>query len=1067
MGKRLWSFLTICAFTVSMAFAQQKVTGTVIEAETGEPVVGASVKVKGTTLGAATNLDGKFTLNDVPNSAKTIVVSYIGMTTKEVAIKPNVKVFLESDSKTISDVIVTAMGVKRSVKALGYSATQVKAEEITATRNNDIVSGLAGKIAGVQISTSSSDPGASTSVVIRGYSSLTGDNQPLYVIDGVPLQNNASYSNNGLNNGYDFGNGASAVNPDDVESMTFLKGAAATALYGSRAANGVVMITTKSGKKPQKGLGIEYNGGCTWETLLRIPQMQNDWGMGWYGDKTDDENGSWGPAFDGSTLKYGSKYDNSQQIKSYVPMKNNIRDFFDAGFKYQNSLSLNGASDDNRSTYFVSFSQVNEDGIIPTNADSYKKYTFSARGSHKVKNLTISTSLNYGFQKNSFVTTGQKSSSMYNAIMQTPRDISIAELKDLNNIFNTPGYYYTPYGITNPYYILENYENKKETERFYGKFQLDYDFLKYFKATYRIGIDTSVGHYDFGSPNMVSLFKGTYLDGSSTFEGSTGSISQQTQRRREIDQDFMITYNQKVSDDWNVNAIAGFNGNERRNSYVYAEVTNLTIPTWYNLSNSSEIPSVEQYLSLRRIYGIYGQAEVSWKDMAYITMTARNDWSSTLPEQNRSFFYPGITGSFIFSELFTPEITRYVSFGKLRLAWGKTGNDIPVYKVNSTYSQGTATSSGWGTSNFPFTKTGTNAYTRGNTLGSNELSPEMTTESEIGLNMAFLDNRLSFDFAYYNRITDKQFYDLELDPASGYTRMNMNLGKIRNRGIELLVSGTPIKIGNIFQWDVRVNFTKNKSLVLALPEELGGESQIYGFQGGTGLWAIQGKELGIYKAYTSKKTDDGKVIVNGDGLPVTTDDVVEIGSMNHKYALGFGTSVRYKDITFSADFDYRKGGLMFSRTRNISNFTGNSIETAYNHRNPWIVPNSVVEAGTDANGNVVYAENTTALTQKNIYNYWNNGGIDMDAGDLVDKTYLKLRSVSIAWSLPKKWLAQTFLSEVHVSAFGSNLFIWTPKSNTYIDPELTTFGNDLQGNFGEYSANPSSRKFGFNVQVKF
>lgn len=1054
-------------FAVSMAFAQQKVTGTVIEAETGEPVVGASVKVKGTTLGAATNLDGKFTLADVPSSSKVLVVSYIGMQTKEVAIKPNVKVVLESDSKSLDDVIVTAMGIKRDVKALGYSATKVKAEQITETRSNDIISGLAGKIAGVQITTTSSDPGASTSVVIRGFSSLNGANQPLYVIDGVPLDNNSSYGSDGLNRGYDFGNGAQAVNPDDVEDMTILKGAAATALYGSRAANGVVLITTKSGKKSNRGLGIEYNGGCTWETLLRIPQMQNDWGMGWYGDKTDDENGSWGPAFDGSTLKYGSIYNNSQQIKSYVPMKNNIRDFFDAGFKYQNSLSLNGTSDDNRSTYFVSFSHINEDGIIPTNADSYQKLTFSARGSHKVKDLTISTSLNYDFQKNSFVTTGQGGSSMYNAIMQTPRDISIAELKDLGNVFNTPGYYYTPYGITNPYYILENYENKKETERFYGKFQLDYDFLKYFKATYRIGIDTSTGHFNYGAPNMTALFGDTYLgqNGASTFDGATGSVSQQTSRRREINQDLMVTYDQQIDDDWRVNAIVGFNGNERRNSYLYAEVTNLTIPTWYNLSNSSEIPTVEQNLKLRRLYGAYAQGEVGWKDMAFVTVTARNDWSSTLPKGNNSFFYPGITGSFVFSELFEPEVKEIISFGKVRVAWGKTGNDADPYVTNSVYAQGSATSSGWAYSNFPFTKTGTNAYTKGNTLGSNTLSPEMSTETELGINMAFLGNRLSFDFSYYNRITDKQIFPLNLDPASGYTYMYTNLGKVRNRGIELLVNATPVKIHD-FQWDVRVNFTKNNNLVLALPEELGGESNIYGFSGGTGLWAIEGKELGIYKAYTSKKTEDGKVVVDDNGLPVTTDDVVEIGSMNHKYQLGFGTTLRYKGITLTADFDYRKGGLLYSRTRNISNFTGNSIETAYNHRNPWVIPNSVVESK-DANGKVVYVENTTALTPKNIYNYWNNGGIDLDAGDLLDKTYLKLRSVTIGWNLPKKWLARTFLTDVRVSAFGSNLFIWTPNSNTYIDPELTSFGNDLSGNFGEYSANPSSRKFGFNLQVKF
>ena len=391
------------------------------------------------------------------------------------------------------------------------------------------MSSLAGKVAGVQISSSSSDPGSSKSVIVRGISSLGSTNQPLYVIDGVPLNNSTVSTDRDLNRGYDFGNGASAVNPDDVESMTILKGAAATALYGSRAANGVILITTKTGKKAQRGLGIEYNGGMQWETLLRLPQMQNDFGMGWYGNKTDNENGSWGPRFDGSWLRYGAVYEGTQNFKSYVPIKNNVRDFFDTGYRYSNSVSLNGATD--VSNFFLSLSQISQDGIIPTNADSYNKYTFSARASHKVNNLTFSTSLNYAYQRNNFVSTGQKSSSMYNNVMQTPRDISIVELKDLSNPFNTPGYYYTPYGVTNPYYVLNNFKNEFESERFYGKLQLDYDFLKYFKLTYRFGLDTSTEHHDMGEPNMSTLFKGT-PNWEDALRSLTGRVSEQTTRRR-------------------------------------------------------------------------------------------------------------------------------------------------------------------------------------------------------------------------------------------------------------------------------------------------------------------------------------------------------------------------------------------------------------------------------------------------------------------------------------------------------------------------------------------------------
>ena len=1044
------------------ALAQMKISGTVISSEDGQPVIGASVVVTGTGQGTVTNLDGQFTLT-VPERAK-LHISSAGMKAVDVTAKDNMRVVLEPLNTTLGEVVVTAMGIKRSAKALGFSATAVKGDEIAAARTNDIMSSLAGKVAGVQISSSSSDPGSSKSVIVRGISSLGSTNQPLYVIDGVPLNNSTVSTDRDLNRGYDFGNGASAVNPDDVESMTILKGAAATALYGSRAANGVILITTKTGKKAQRGLGIEYNGGMQWETLLRLPQMQNDFGMGWYGNKTDNENGSWGPRFDGSWLRYGAVYEGTQNFKSYVPIKNNVRDFFDTGYRYSNSVSLNGATD--VSNFFLSLSQISQDGIIPTNADSYNKYTFSARASHKVNNLTFSTSLNYAYQRNNFVSTGQKSSSMYNNVMQTPRDISIVELKDLNNPFNTPGYYYTPYGVTNPYYVLNNFKNEFESERFYGKLQLDYDFLKYFKLTYRFGLDTSTEHHDMGEPNMSTLFKGT-PNWEDALRSLTGRVSEQTTRRREINQDLLVTFDKDLTDSWHVNVLVGFNGNERKYSYQSSEITNLTIPTWLNLANTADKPTIKSYQRTQRLMGVLGQAEVAFKNMVYLTLTARNDWSSTLPRGSRSYFYPGATASWIFSEVLPENVKKTVNYAKLRAAWGKTGNDALPYMVNTIYPQGSASSSGWATSKFPFTNGGWNAYTVGNTLGGSKLSPEMTTEFEVGLNMAFFGNRLSFDASFYNRTSDRQIFSLDMDAASGYLYQNMNLGEIRNRGVELVVSGTPVKLKD-FAWDVTWNFTKNWSKVISLPEELGGESSIYGLTGGTGLYAKVGEELGVFKAYVPLRDPaTGKVVVDNQGLPVRDPKQQIVGSMNYKYTMGINNTFTYKGVSLSVDVDIRQGGKMFSRTKNITYFTGNAMQTAYNSRNPWIIPNTVVQNGTDAQGKPVYVDNNTPLNATSIYKFWDDGGLEMGAGDLIDKSYIKLRAITLSWALPKKWLANTFLTDVRLSAFGNNLFLWTPAENTFVDPELTSFGNDLRGNFGEWSANPSSRKFGFNVSVKF
>lgn len=1002
------------------------------------------------------------------SSAKTLRVSFVGMQTQEVAIKPNLRVVLKSDAEVLDEVVVTAMGIKRSEKALGYSATSVNSERITETRTSDIMSSLSGKIAGVQISNTSSDPGASNSVIIRGVSSLSGSNQPLYVVDGVPLNNSAVYSTDGLNSGYDFGNGANAVNPDDVESMTILKGAAATALYGSRAASGVVMITTKTGKK-NKGLGIEYNGGLQWSTILRLPEFQNEFGMGWNGDHTELENGSWGPRFDGSMQLWGNKYENSQKLKPYSPIKNNIKDFFDAGFRYNNSVSFNGATD--KSEYYVSFSQISDDGMVPTDADSYDKYTFSARGSHKVKALTFSSSLNYSYQKNKFATTGQ-GLTMLNSLYQTPRDVSIISLQDQNDIFNSPGYFYTPYGVMNPYYILENYLNEYDAERFYGKFQVDYDFLKYFKFTYRMGLDTTTGQSNRGEPNLYALFyegtpNGEGMGSNSPFYGKEGSYSQQITRRREINQDLLLSFSMPIND-FQINALAGFNGNERKYSYLYSSVSKLTIPTWYNLSNSAATPTVEQYLSLRRLMGVFGQVDLSWRNMLYVTLTARNDWSSTLPKENRSFFYPGVTGSFIFTELLDEDMKDILSFGKVRMAWGKTGNDANVYMTKPVYGQ-SSNRIPFGSLNFPLG--GVNAFSAGNILGSNSLSPEMTTEFEVGLNMAFFHNRISFDAAYYNRNSDKQIFSLSMDPSSGYTAQNMNLGKVRNRGVELLVSATPIQTRD-FSWMVSWNFTKNWSKVISLPEELGGQTVIYGLNGGTSMYAITGEPVGVFKAEVPKRDPEGHIVVNAaNGLPVAAKEFAICGNMNYDYQMGVSTTLKYKGVSLSADLDIRQGGVMYSRTKDINYFTGNAIQTAYNDRNTMIVPNSVNEI-INADGTISYVENTTPISSANMQagnpgTFWGNGGFDMGSYSLIDKSYIKLRSIALSWELPNKWLANTPFQAVRLSAFGNNLFLWTPSDNTFVDPEMSSFGNDLEGQYGEYTANPSSRRFGFNVMVKF
>lgn len=1059
MVKRLMMVFAGALMCSSTVLAQTKVTGTVVSQEDGEPIVGAAVRIDGTNTGTVTDVDGRFSLE--VKSGQKLQVTYLGMAPQRVTAGPNLRIVLSPDDKTLNEVVVTALGIKRSEKALGYSATTIKAEDLTKNRNSDVVSSISGTVAGVQVTSTSGDPGASQGIVVRGFTSLSGNNQPLFVIDGVPMNNSAVYSTDGLNQGFDFGNGASALNPDDVETMTVLKGASATALYGSRAANGVVMITTKSGKKQKKGLGVEYNGGLQWSVVGRLPEMQNDFGMGWNAEKTEIENGSWGPRFDGSKQLWGTVYENSQQLKSYRAIEDNVRDFFETGTRYNNSLSLNNANDNG--SYFVSLSQVADDGILPTSADSYDKYTFSFRGDYKIKDLTLSTSMNYTSQRNKFAQTGQ-GLSMVNSIYQSPRDISFQDLKDLSNPFNKPGYYYTPYGVTNPYYILENYIANYKSDRTFGKFELNYKFLNYFDATYRFGLDFTSSEQQIGTPNLKKLFKGTENDIQGVFNSATGSDEETMTRFREINQDFMIHFAKDIASELNLNVIAGMNYNERKNRYQRITVKDLTIPNWINVTNTSSTPKVLTNGYRRRSYSAYASADLAWKDMLFLSLVGRNDWSSTLPKENQSFFYPGVNTGWVFSELLGQDIKKWLSFGKLRIAWGQTGNDADPYLVYPYYALATSDASGWGDVDFPLN--GVNSYSRGNTLGSSTLQPEITTEFEVGINLAFLDNRINLDADYYNRNSDKQIFTLNSDPATAYNFQTMNLGKIRNQGIEALLTVKPV-VTKDFEWSTSFNFTKNWSKVVSLPESLGGQSNIQGLSGGAGLYAITGMALGQFMAEVPERDPEGHIVVNAStGLPVAASAQEIVGSMNNKYTLGISTNLRYKDFAFGFVIDIREGGLMYSRTKSINYFTGNAIQTTYNERNPFIVPNSVNKIVND-DQTVTYVENTTPISMTDMDDYWNAGGDLMGSSDLISKSFVKLRSVNLSWDLPRQWLNHTFLTGVRLTLFGNNLLCWTPSSNTFIDPESTSFGNDLEGQYGEYSANPSSRKFGFNVQVKF
>ena len=1056
------TLLAVLFLFIGGAMAQTRVNGIVVSQDDGQPVIGVSVLVVGTNIGTVTGSDGRFTLT-VPAGKSQLRFSYVGMETLEVSARPNMRIVLRSGSTNIDEIVVTAMGIKKSEKALGYSAQTLDNEELTVGKVTDVTSALAGKVAGVQINSTSGDPGQANSVIIRGISSINGSNQPLYVVDGVPLQTatmRAYSQQNAIG-------GISNINPNDIESMTVLKGAAATALYGSRAANGVIIITTKNGKSGNaRNFSISYDGSVQFRNVTNLPKFQNKFGQGWNGQQTYIENGSWGPEMDGSTQVYGPIWNHQELIHEYSPLESNIEDFFETGLSNTHSVALSGISDDQKMTYYLSYSYTKDNGIIPDDHDTFERNTIAYRGSYQATDwFKLSSSVN--FSKNNTNTVGQyQGVSMIDGILEFPRDISLVDRKDLSSAFNTPEAWYTPYGITNPYWAIANNYNHSDGKQVFGKIQADINPLKQLTLTYRFGFDYTDYDVKYGEPQIAlddALINDDHGYAPSNMNQS-GNVYTRYNRQYELNHDFLANWQDKYIDGkLDVNITAGVNMTERYWTYMLGQTDDLTFYTdFWDLSNGATKTSLAESQTKRRNVGLFGDISLGWDNMVYLDLTARNDWSSTLPLEKNHYFYPGATLSWIFTELL--EKNDILNFGKVRLAYGKTGNDAGAYLIYPSYAQGYSDGYyGGDLTLFPFN--GVNAFQASATAGSSSLKPEMTTEFEIGLNLALLKNRINIDFSYYNRNTDDQIFTLPVDPATGYSRMVTNFGKVNNKGFELLINTTPVRTKD-FRWDLGFNFSKNKNKVVSMPESLeGGMVNINSFSAGDDavyMRAVEGLPMGELFTYLPQYTDDGKMIVGASGQPLLTDDVQDTGkNVNPDWMGGLTTALSWKGISLSAALDIRKGGYMFSRTKNLMQFTGNGYITTYNDRNPFVIPNSVYADGTE-NNSPIYLNNQSYQDWYNMYGAGEGGEFY-----LLNRSFVKLRNITLAYSLPRSIVSKLYLSEITVSAFCNNVFTWTHKGNRYIDPETSSYGNDLSGLFGELYSNPSCRTFGFNLGVKF
>ena len=1067
MKKLLLTGLALFVGLITLFAQTRQISGTVTSANDGSPIPGVSVVVSGSTIGTITDANGAFSLT-VP-AGETLVFSFVGMKKKEIPITDattyNVK--LEDETIGVGEVIVTAMGIKRDKKALGYSVTEFSSDDLDDVGMTDATKALQGKVAGVSISAGSGAPGAATRVIVRGLSSLTQSNQPLYVVDGVPIDNSFASGNateNPLNADakVDFGNAASDINPDEIATVSILKGAAATNLYGSRAANGVILITTKRGAK-NKDLQVNFSSFFSLEEVGRLPYFQDRFGQGWSGTYDSKENGSWGPVMDGKDRPTGYIVDNWQRVAPFSYKENGIRDFYEYGYSLNNTLAVSGGN--NMMGWYAAGTTSKTDGIIPGDRDVLDRNSLSFKGNGGTEKTKIDFGVTYTNRNLKTLPTGQGDDAgvgavTYSDILYQPVNHYLPDYRYYNNKFDNLDNYFNGYA-QNPYFTIDNTGAETKQDRIMSNLNVSQNILEGLDVRFTGGIDT----YSRFSKVFGAIAKVTPgSNNSGTINDVAGAVKEEGRYHTELNSDLVVTYSNNVnlgSNELRYNLLIGNNINQRSFKRVNIVSRGLVVPEYYNVGNISGSAEVYSNEFKRRLVGLFGQLALEFNDFLFLNLQARNDWSSTLPAGNNSFFYPGVTMGFVFSE-FMPE-NELLSYGKLRASYAFAGNDADPYMTTDFFGPAIIRAGGFGATNYPVG--GVPAYEKSRRLGNPNLKPELTKEFEIGADLRFFGNRVGVDFAYYSKKITDLIMLANIAASSGYREITSNLGQISSDGIELLLNVSPVRTRD-FDWDITYMFNKANMVLDELSEELGVTEFVINDAYEAEFVAIPGEQLGMFRIPDYKYSPDGKIIVGDNGLPVEGDKIL-IGSSVPDYNMSLTNTLRYKQFRFSFLFDYQKGGLMYSNTANATFWSGNSEQSTVNDRRPYVIPNTVIEIK-DAEGNVTgYQENTIP-----VYNNWHdyfasNTNKPIERNRIIDKTYLKLREISLSYRLNQSVLDKTFLTSANISFFGRNLFLWTPADNSFIDPETTTWDNDIQGMFGEFNGAPSVRTYGVKLDVTF
>lgn len=1079
MGKRIHLFLLALAIGVIQGAAQvTTVRGIVTTEEDGEPVIGASVIVKGTSLGTVTDVNGRFELSGLPPSATRLLISYISLMAKEVAIAPQVSVTLKSDTHLLDEVVVTALGISREKKALGYTAQEVKQNALVQGKDNNLLNSLSGKIAGVRITNTQGDVGSSR-IVIRGETSIAGENQPLFIVDGIPVDNSQL---NARSSGRDFKNAIADLNPEDIKTLTVLKGPNAAALYGARAAHGAIVITTKGGDKRQKGIGITLHSSTQVSFVATLPEFQNLFGQGAGGrfsyvdgkgaGVNDGVDESWGPRLDIGLLipQFDSPLDadGNRVATPWVSHPNNVRDYFRMGISTNSGISV--ARGDDKYQFRVGYNYEKQVSIVP-DAGTNKTNISLNTDYHLAKWIVVGATANYIVYTAPSLP-GSATPSGSNVRSNSPmlqflwfgRQVDTNSLKaDYTRNWNSSYY-------DNPFWSASYNTQSQERHRLIGDLHAEFRLTDGLNVRFR----TSTDWYNDRRKSKVKW-------GSAGAGSPYGSYAEDAYTVKENNTEVLATYIKQLNKNWGIDALLGFNVRNKQYENNYQAAPRLAVADLYTLTNSRDpLTSSNDFYRLRQ-YGLYGSIQLDYRRWAFLNITGRNDWSSTLPVDNNSYFYPSVTASVLLSEAFGWR-SKAVNYLKIRGGWSQVGADANPYQLATVFTSETAFNG--------------NPLQSSSTIGMNpNLKPEKTSSIEAGFEAAFWDNRLYLDFTYYKTDSRNQILKLATTAASGYTSQVRNAGHIRNRGYEIQLGAVPIQTSKGFRWNLDLNYGANSSKVVKLDDEgLITSYQLY--SSGIQILASVSEAYGTLFGTSYVRDANGNVVVDANGLPKISTTNKTLGKFTPDWTGGISNTFSYRSLSLSFLIDASVGGSIFSNTNKTGKYTGVLANTLSGrdaeHGGLWYY--------TDAMGNNVRLPESPSysVSSDGLYYAQVNGqstrvyqdGIMVEGvtesgskneevvsaekyyhriysiaeANVYDASYVKLREVALSYRLPRLWTQKLHLQEASVTLTGRNL--WTIyKSVPNINPESALTTGNAQG-VEAYSL-PTTRSFGVNLSVKF